>query len=77
MLSASVILGLASLGGMRAEVAVVPTQAMPLIPLGPFVRAANGDILALNDGWIRRSTDGGSSWKGGAHVPRGRLRGPE
>gem|GEM_PF-6247161 len=32
MLSASVILALASLGGVRAEAAVVPTQAMPLIP---------------------------------------------
>lgn len=71
MLSASVILALASLGGARAEVAAVPTQAMPLIPLGPFVRAANGDILALNDGWIRRSTDGGASWKGARMFPGG------
>lgn len=71
MLSASVILALASLGGVRAEVASVPTQAMPLIPLGPFVRAANGDILALNDGWIRRSTDGGASWKGARMFPGG------
>lgn len=71
MLSTSVILGLASLGGMRAEAAVVPTQAIPLIPLGPFVRATDGDILALNDGWIRRSTDGGASWKGARMFPGG------
>jgi hypothetical protein len=71
MLSTSVILGLASLGGMRAEAAVVPTQAIPLIPLGPFVRATDGDILALNDGRIRRSTDGGASWKGARMFPGG------
>lgn len=64
-------LGKAKPASVRAEVAVVPTQAMPLIPLGPFVRAANGDILALNDGWIRRSSDGGASWKGARMFPSG------
>ncbi|MBX3096648.1 MAG: exo-alpha-sialidase [Fimbriimonadaceae bacterium] len=61
-------------GRVEATADPVLTTPMPLIPLGPFVRAANGDILAVNDGNVRRSTDQGASFKGSPMFPGGGVR---
>jgi len=56
---------------LRFSAESVPTSPEPQIPLGPFVRAKNGDLLAVNDGWVRRSKDGGGTWQGARMFPGG------